>query len=77
MNRISQIQHEIWENKSEEQIKLENEKRMLKLNEYYKDDDWKEWRNQRRRESNLEKFGVENQFQRQDVIEQTSTHLQL
>ena len=66
----SDIQIEAWKRKSQEQKDEENRKRSEALLEKMKDEDWKEWRNQRRRESNFEKYGVENQFQRREVIDQ-------
>ena len=65
----SDIQIIAWKNKSQEQKDEENRKRSVALFKKMKDKNWREWRNQRRRESNLEKFGVENTFQRREIID--------
>jgi hypothetical protein len=65
----SDIQVIAWKNKSQEQKDEENRKRMESMDKYYSDKEWNKQRNEARRKANLEKYGVENQFQRREIID--------
>lgn len=66
----SDIQVEAWKRKSQEQKDEENRKRMESMDKYYSDEEWNKQRNEARRKANLEKYGVENQFQIREIIDQ-------
>lgn len=67
MNRISEIQKEISRNRSDEEKERINElRRNYTLS---RDKEWYNDRYEKLKKSNLEKYGVENQFQRQDIVD--------
>lgn len=65
----SDIQVIAWKNKSQEQKDEENRKRIESMDKYYSDKEWNKQRNEARRKANLKKYGVENQFQRREIID--------
>ena len=68
MKRLSDLQKEIYNNKSEEEKEFIKEQNRIFMNRLCTEEYCKN-RYENIKKSNLEKYGVENPFQRQDVVD--------